>query len=64
MSMRVAPKAVCRQMLARLQSHDPLTEAEQRRVIHALNKCGVPDVTDRLIAGLSRNTLELLLEKF
>jgi hypothetical protein len=59
--LRIHPGAVCRQLLANLRKHEPLTASEEERIIHAIENAGVPDGVDRLLAGLSRNTLEQLL---
>lgn len=58
---RIHPGAVCRQLLTNLKTHKPLTASEERRIIHAIEMSGVVNGTDRLLAGLSRNTLESLL---
>lgn len=59
MKFRVQPQAVCRQLLAQLDSHPHLTKREEAQVLSALEKCGVP--TDRVLAALQRNTLQNLL---
>ena len=60
---RIAPGAVCRNLLARLQDIKPLTTDEERRIIRAIESSGVPDATDRMLASLSRNTLNELLNR-
>ena len=61
--LRINPKAVCRQLLVTLsKNHKDLSRNEEVAVIHALQNCGVPNATDRLLASLSRNTIESLLE--
>jgi hypothetical protein len=59
--LRINPGAVCRQLITNLKTHKPLTASEERRILDAIDRCGVPDGTDRMLAKLSRNTLEKLL---
>jgi hypothetical protein len=59
--LRIHPGAVCRQLLSNLNRHEPLTASEEDRIIRAIENAGVPNGVDRLLAGLSRNTLEKLL---
>ena len=59
--LRVNPGAVARQLLTNLKTYKPLTNEEERRIIHAIETSGVPNAADRLLAGLSRNTIEKLL---
>ncbi|MBT8448067.1 MAG: hypothetical protein KJO69_00140 [Gammaproteobacteria bacterium] len=59
--LRINAGAVCRQLLTNLKTHKPLTSSEERRLIHAIESTNIPNATDRLLAGLSRNTLEKLL---
>ena len=60
--IRVNPGAVCRQLLTHLKAHKPLTESEEERILFALKNCGVPKATDRMLASLSRGTLNELLK--
>lgn len=62
-TLRVAPKAVCRQLLNTLETHKPLTRGEEARILLALENSGVQDATNRMLASLSRNTIENLLGK-
>jgi hypothetical protein len=62
MNMRVAPKAVCRSLLTRLDSYQPLSASEETAVLSALKSTQIPDVTDRMLAGLSRSTLQEILK--
>ena len=59
--LRIHPGAVCRQIIADLKVHEPLTQREEHRIICAIENAGVTDAVDRLLAGLSRTTLEKLL---
>ena len=65
MSIRVAPKAVCHQLLQRLDDNfKPLTKREEARILSALDNCPeIPHAADRLMAQMSRNTLSLILDK-
>ena len=61
--IRVNPGAVCRQLLTHLQkNHNKLSNTEEERILFALRNCGVTNATDRMIASLSRQTIEKLLE--
>ena len=57
---RVAPKAVCRSLLANLDSHKRLSINEQSAVLDALKKAKIDP--DRVIADMSRNTIHLLMQ--
>ena len=59
--IRVNPGAVARQLLTHLKTHKPLTASEEGRIIRAIETSGVPNATDRMLASLSRNTIEKLL---
>ena len=59
--LRVNPGAVARQLLTNLKTHKPLSSDEEHRIIRAIETSGVPNGVDRLLAGLSRNTIEKLL---
>jgi hypothetical protein len=50
-------------MLANLREHDPLTQKEEERILHAIESAGVQGAAVRLIAQLSANTLRSVLEK-
>lgn len=63
MNIRVAPHAVCRQILANLQTHKPLTENEVERILIAVENTRVADAVERLLADTSRNTLVAVLDK-
>lgn len=55
------PGAVCRQILANLRTYPQLSQDEERRIIHAIESSGVPDATSRVLASLSRNTINEIL---
>ena len=57
----IHPRAVARQLLASLEDHKTLSPREESRVIHAIESTGVP--VDRVLASLSRNTLQALLNE-
>jgi len=60
--LRIHPGAVARQLLANLKTHKPLSPTEESRIIDAIeNYSGVPNGVDRMLASLSRNTIEKLL---
>lgn len=59
---RINPGAVCRQLLTNLKKHPPLTPREERELLRAIEGTGVPNGVDRLLASLSRNTINTLLE--
>jgi len=61
--LRVHPGAVARQLLANLKTHKPLTSEEESKIIRAIESTGVENATDRMLASLSRNTLNALLNK-
>ena len=63
MMMKVAPAAVCRQLLTHLETHKPLTKGEEARILLALKNSGVPDASERVLATLSRNTVQEILEQ-
>jgi hypothetical protein len=63
MNVRVAPKAVCRQLLTNLNGYEPLSKSEEQRIIAAIQNARVQNGIDRLLAGISRNTLEQILAK-
>lgn len=58
---RINPQAVCRQLLARLEDQETLTASEQAKVEHALQNCGVPNATTKVLTGASRTVLQMLL---
>ena len=57
---RVSPGATARQLLTNLKTYKPLSNDEERRVIHAIESTGIP--TDRVLADLSRDTLNAILD--
>ena len=61
--LRIHPGAVCRQLLTNLKIHETLTESEECRLIRAIENSGVEDATNRLLAHLSRNTINAMLNK-
>ena len=61
MKFRVSPQAVCRQLLAHLKNHKALSDQEEAAVLYALKECGVPNATERVLAGSARTTLQSLL---
>jgi hypothetical protein len=58
---RIQPQAVCRTLLGNLDKFKPLTASEEATVLSALKSTGIDSCTDRLLAGLSRNTLREIL---
>ena len=61
--LNLHPGAVARQLLVNLKTFKPLTQSEEDRIIEAIENAGVQNGTDRMLAHLSRNTLENLLGK-
>ena len=59
-NVNIHPKSVCRTILANLDSHKRLSKSEQSAVLHALKKADIDP--DRVIADLSRNTINLLMQ--
>jgi hypothetical protein len=59
--LRLHPKAVCRQLIAALEDHKPLTGKDEREVLHALENTSI-DI-ERILAGLQRNTLKIILDR-
>lgn len=63
MTTRIAPQAVCRQLLANLKSHKPLAASEEVALLSAIETCGIENAANRLIATLSRNAVKTVLDK-
>ena len=61
-NFRIAPQAVCRTLLATLSTYEPLSDMEEDKIIRAVNASGVDDGVERLLANLSRKTVEKLLK--
>ena len=59
---RVAPAAVCRQLIANLDRHKRLNDSEQSEVLLALQNTGIG--VDRILASLTRQTLDSALKSF
>jgi len=59
---RVAPAAVCRQLITNLDRHKRLNPQEQATVLLALKNTGIE--VDRVLADLSRQTAQSLLKEF
>ena len=62
-NLRIHPGAVCRQLLTNLKTHKTLSFEDERKIIHAIESTMIPHAADRLLASLSRNTIEKLLEE-
>ena len=60
-NFRIQPQAVCRTLLANLNQYEPLTAQEEDKIIRAVKSSGVESGVERLLANLSRNTVEKLL---
>jgi len=58
---RIHPKAVCRKLITALEDQKPLSNVEERKVIRAIESTGIPNGVDRMLAGLSVNTLKTLM---
>lgn len=58
---RIHPGAAARQLLSNLKTHEPLSASEEASILHAIESTGIPQPVDRLIAALSRVTIEQLL---
>ena len=56
------PGAVARQLLVNLKAYKPLTASEEGRLIAAIENAGVENGVDRMLASLSRNTLNKILK--
>ena len=56
------PRSVARQLLANLEGIKPLSAKDEEAIIHAIERSGVEDATDRTLAHLSRNTLNEMLK--
>jgi ketopantoate reductase len=61
-NFRIQPQAVCRTLLANLKTYEPLTPQEEDKIIRAVKTSGVDQAVERLLANLSRNTVEKLLQ--
>ena len=61
-NFRIAPQAVCRTLLNTLNTYEPLSDMEEDKIIRAVNASGVDDGVERLLANLSRKTVEKLLK--
>ena len=62
-NLRINPKAVCRNLITRLDGYKPLSAKDEAAIIRAIESSGVPNATDRMLASLSRNTLNELLNR-
>ena len=60
--LRINPGAVARQLLANLKTHKALSLEDERKIVHAIESTMIPNAKDRLLASLSRNTIQTLLE--
>ena len=58
---RISPAATARTILASLDDYKPLSNEEERAIIRAIESTPVSNSVERMLAGLSRNTLEQLL---
>jgi len=56
------PGAVARQLIANLKAYKPLSKEDSDKVLDAIKSTGIPDVEDRMLADLSRDTLKALLK--
>ncbi len=54
------PRAVTKQLLANLEPYKPLTVSEEARFVDAIESAGLK--IDRVLASLSRDTLNTLLK--
>ena len=61
-NLRINPASVARQLLANLKTHKPLSQEEERKVISAIERHSGVSV-DRVLASLSRNTIEAMLKE-
>ena len=61
-NFRIQPQAVCRTLLANLKAYEPLSDSEEDKIIRAIDTSGVANAKERLLANLSRNTVEKLLQ--
>lgn len=59
-NFRINPKVVCRTLLTNLDAYRPLSSKDEERVIRAIESTGVE--TERVLASLSRNTLQEILK--
>jgi hypothetical protein len=58
--LRINPVCVARTLLHNLKDYAPLTLLEERQIMLAIESTGIS--ADRLLADLSRNTINKLLE--
>ena len=64
MTFRVAPQAECRQLLAGLNLHAPLSRAEEQKILRVIETySGVPDGKARFVEGMLRNTLRAIIDR-
>ena len=57
------PRSVARQLLTNLEGIKPLSAKDEAAIAYAVeNHSGVEDAVDRMLASLSRNTLEEFLK--
>ena len=56
------PRSVCRNLLTRLEGIKPLSAQDEARILRSIESTDIPDGVDRMLAGLSRQTLKELLK--
>jgi len=61
-NFRVSPRAVCRTLLTTLDAYKPLSASDEAKLIDAIENAGVENGVNRMLASLSRNTLNKLLK--
>ena len=59
---RIHPSAVCRQLIANLETHKRLSKDEQTAILSAIQNTGIP--VERVLADLSRNVIEETMGAF
>ncbi len=61
LQFRLAPGAVCRNLLARLQDYKPLAATDNDRIMRAIKSTGITNVEDRLAADIARQSVKEIL---
>jgi len=59
-NLRLNPRVAVRTLLHRLDAYRPLSPKDEAKVVDAIKSAGIDP--DRVIASLSRNTLEEILK--
>ena len=61
--LRISPAAVARQLITQLDTHKALSPSDERKIIAAIDNAGVQDGVNRMLANLSRQTLNRLIKE-